>query len=115
MIGVKVPQLSMVEEERNISSRGYSPITTSISLDEATKNFETALKLTIEMAELQKTIQLLAGEVERTKRRVNALEYVLIPRLNNTATFIQMRLDEMEREDFSRLKKIKTKLRRKKE
>lgn len=110
IIGVRIPKLSLPEEDRSLLSRGYSPLTSSATLDEASRKFEEALKFTIEMAETEKTLQLLGREVERTKRRVNALEYVMIPRLKNTALFIQMRLDEMEREDFSRLKKIKSKL-----
>ncbi|MDP7282409.1 MAG: V-type ATP synthase subunit D [Candidatus Undinarchaeales archaeon] len=115
IIGIKVPEIKLDEEDRNLSNRGYSPITTSASLDEAAGKFENALKLVVQMAEIEKTIELLASEVEKTKRRVNALEYIVIPRMKNTSKFIRMRLDEMEREDFSRLKKIKGKLAKKKE
>ena len=110
LIGVKIPKLTMAEDERNIMNRGYSPIMTSVTLDEAAKNFEDALKKVIELAEIEKTIKMLAEEVEKTKRRVNALDYIIIPRMDNTARFIEMRLEEMEREDFSRLKKIKSKI-----
>jgi V/A-type H+-transporting ATPase subunit D len=110
VIGVKVPKLSQGEGQRNISNRGYSPINTSLTIDEAARDFEKSLKMVLELAEVEKSIKLLATEVEKTKRRVNALEYVMIPRLQNASSFIEMRLDEMEREDFSRLKKIKTKL-----
>jgi|TARA_Y100000310_G_C20669143_1_gene809285 V/A-type H+-transporting ATPase subunit D len=115
IIGIKVPEIALEEDERNLGNRGYSPITTSASLDEASSKFDTALNLVVQMAEVEKTIQMLATEVEKTKRRVNALEYIVIPRMRNTAKFIRMRLDEMEREDFSRLKKIKSKLAKKKE
>jgi len=115
IIGIKVPEIELEEDERNLGNRGYSPITTSASLDETAGRFDNALKLVVDMAEVEKTIEMLATEVEKTKRRVNALEYIMIPRMKNTATFIRMRLDEMEREDFSRLKKIKAKLAKKKE
>ena len=115
IIGIKVPEIALESDERNLGNRGYSPITTSASLDEAAGKFDNALSLVVQMAEVEKTIELLATEVEKTKRRVNALEYIVIPRMKNTSKFIRMRLDEMEREDFSRLKKIKGKLAKKKE
>ncbi|MFH1450718.1 MAG: V-type ATP synthase subunit D [archaeon] len=115
IIGIKVPEIRLSDDERGLGNRGYSPIMSSAALDEAALQFEGALKLVVEMAEVEKAIELLATEVEKTKRRVNALEYIVIPRMKNTSTFIRMRLDEMEREDFSRLKKIKGKLAKKKE
>jgi len=111
LIGTKVPELSLLEERRNISSRGYSPIQSTAMLDEATRNFEETLQKVLKLAEVEKSIYMLADEVEKTKRRVNALDYIMVPRMDNTANFIEMRLEEMEREDFSRLKKIKSKLR----
>jgi len=102
VIGVKVPKLSYEEaEERNISTRGYSPVDSSLTIDEAARSFEQSLKMVVELAETEKSIKLLAAEVEKTKRRVNALEYVMIPTLKNASVFISMRLDEMERDDFS--------------
>ena len=115
IIGIKVPEIELEEDKRNLGNRGYSPITTSASLDETDGRFDNALKLVVDMAEVEKTIEMLSTEVEKTKRRVNALEYIIIPRMKNTAKFIRMRLDEMERVHFSRLKKIKAKLAKKKE
>jgi len=68
--------------------------------------YKTYLDL-IELAEKEKTLELLALEIEKTRRRVNALEYILIPELESTVKFISMKLSEMERSDITRLMKIK--------
>ncbi|GAH98156.1 unnamed protein product, partial [marine sediment metagenome] len=78
--------------------------------DEASREFERALKLLIGLAELEGSAFAIARELEKTKRRVNALEYILIPRLKEAIKFIVMKLDEMERENFIRLKRIKAML-----
>jgi V/A-type H+-transporting ATPase subunit D len=107
IMGIQVPSIEIGEIERNALSRGYSLYTTSSSLDVAAKEFEKALKLLVGLAELEATAFAIARELEKTKRRVNALEYILIPRLKGALKFILMRLDEMERENFTRLKRIK--------
>ena len=61
----------------------------------------------LELAAEEKAIRLMAGEIERTRRRVNALEYVMIPNLQETIRYISMKLDEQERSTLSRLMKIK--------
>ena len=84
--------------------RGYGFSDTTIQLDEAAKKFEESARFLIELGEVEKTIFLLADEIESTKRRVNALEHIMIPRFDNTVRYIDMRLQEMERENFVRLK-----------
>jgi len=110
IMGITVPAVEVGEIERNALVRGYGLHMTSSVLDEASREFERALKLLIELSELNASAFALARELEKTKRRVNALEYILIPRLRDALKFIMMRLDEMERENFSRLKRIKAML-----
>ncbi len=107
IMGVKVPALKIGETERNPTERGYGLMDTSSQLDEAAERFEVALSVVIQLAEVEKTIRLLAAEIEGTKRRVNALENIVLPRLTGTVKYIEMRLDEMERENFFKLKRIK--------
>ncbi|WP_048191522.1 V-type ATP synthase subunit D [Methanobacterium sp. SMA-27] len=107
VMGVVVPVIDSDIHQRTMVERGYGFLDTSVKLDEAARKFEESVKLIIELGEIEKTIILLAGEIESTKRRVNALEHIIIPKLENTVKYIEMRLEEMERENFVRLKMIK--------
>jgi len=85
----------------------YSLINTTPELDIALKYFYDLLPLMLKLAELDKAVSLLAEEIEKTRRRVNALEYVLIPDLEETIKFITMKLDEMARSSTSAIMRIK--------
>ncbi len=86
---------------------GYSLVTTPMMLDAALDALAAVAPRLIELAGREKAIELLAAEIERTRRRVNALEHVLIPQLNDTIRDIGMKLDEAERSNLTRLMKVK--------
>ncbi|MHA2294908.1 MAG: V-type ATP synthase subunit D [Candidatus Hodarchaeales archaeon] len=108
LMGVRVPVIKTIRKEKEIIP--YSLIETSGQLDASIDKFEQALDSLLVLAELQSTISRLAIEVNATKRRVNALKNIIIPRVDATIRFIVLALQEREREDFVRLKKIKARL-----
>lgn len=85
----------------------YGLATTSGELDDAVITLSNLLEDLLHLAQLEKTAQMLAQEIEKTRRRVNALEYVMIPQLVETIKYIVMKLDENERGNLSRLMKVK--------
>jgi V/A-type H+-transporting ATPase subunit D len=107
IMGVTVPIIDIDDAQRTIVRRGYGFADTSSRLDDACSKMERALEMVVKLAEVEETVRKLALEVEKTKRRVNALEYIVMPKLTVTVKYIRMRLDEIERESFIRLKKIR--------
>ncbi|MBI4399751.1 V-type ATP synthase subunit D [Candidatus Micrarchaeota archaeon] len=110
VMGVKIPGVEGVDVKKTLSDRGYSIMGTSAKIDEAAEKFESGLDMVIKLAQTENALKKLIKEIEKTKRRVNALEFVVIPNLQLQARTIAMRLDEMERETFFTLKIIKKKL-----
>ena len=110
IMGVSVPVLKIDDLVRKVHERGYGFLGTHAKLDDASKAFEQSLSSIVRLAEVEESVRRIAGEVEKTKRRVNALEYIVIPRLKATIKHIEMRMEEIERESFLRLKKIKAAL-----
>ena len=107
IMGVTVPIIDIDNAQRTVVRRGYGLADTSSRLDDACSKMERALEMVVKLAEVEETVRKLALEVEKTKRRVNALEYIVMPKLTVTVKYIRMRLDEIERESFTRLKKIR--------
>lgn len=105
LMGVEVPRLVMDLGER---TGLYSLIVTPPDLDRAILSLEDFLPRILKMAELEEAVRLMCREIERTRRRVNALEYTFIPRMSATIKFITGKLDEVERSTTARLMKIKT-------
>lgn len=108
VMSVDVPVLNFEVESRdenNIYPYGFA--STSGELDGAILTLSEVLPYMLELAEMEKSAQLLAMEIEKTRRRVNALEYVLIPQLADTIKYITMKLDENERGNITRLMKVK--------
>lgn len=109
LVGVKVARFdfSFTGAESESDLYPYGPAHTPSDLDAAIKTLSTALPNLLRLAELEKAAELLAVELERTRRRVNALEHILIPQLEQSIKFITMKLDEAERANITRLMKIK--------
>lgn len=104
IMSVVIPHLAITFGQ---SLGGYSLIHTSSELDKAISGLKEFLPKLLKMAELEETVRRLCDEIEKTRRRVNALEHTVIPRMNETIKFIKNKLDEMERSTTSRLMKIK--------
>ncbi len=104
IMSVQVPRYEINEKGYLYT---YGMMQTSPELDNAVKKYREIIPLMVKMAELDKAIVLLTEEIEKTRRRVNALEYVMIPNLEDTIKFITMKLDEMARSNNSAIMRIK--------
>lgn len=109
IMSVNVPVMEFKRElegdEGSIYPYGFA--STSAELDGAIEKLYSILPKLLELAEVEKSCQLMADEIEKTRRRVNALEYATIPQLEETIRFIKMKLDENERGNLTRLMKVK--------
>ncbi|MCQ8894517.1 MAG: V-type ATP synthase subunit D [Methanolinea sp.] len=105
VMGVRVP--SLPAGPLPVHQQGYGLLGTSSTIDTASRKFEELTREIIVLAEREGTARRLSQEIQRTRRRVNALERILIPRLQATRKYIEMHLEEREREDQFRRKRIK--------
>ena len=109
IMGVVVPSVSGTNLKSTFAERGVGFIGSSPYIDEASDSFSELIEKMVTAAEMEATLKRLLEEIEATKRRVNALEFKVIPELEEAKVFIQLRLEEMKREETYRLKRFKNK------
>ncbi|MFQ5574755.1 MAG: V-type ATP synthase subunit D [Terriglobia bacterium] len=115
VMGVPVPRITKQKSPvRTPMERGYSITGVSSRIDETVERFEKAIDLIIDAAVAEVRLRRLGEEIQKTNRRVHALEQVVIPSLNEQLTYIRMALEERAREDLFRLKKVKASIESKK-
>ena len=107
IMGVVVPKIGAEHRTTTLLERGYGFIDSSASIDEAATGYERVVAKVIQAAETETAMKKILAEMEKTKRRVNALEFSVIPSMEKSGKFIKLRLEEMERENVFRLKRIK--------
>ena len=109
IMGVVVPSVTGEHLTSTIDERGKGLVGGSPYIDEAADGYSALIEKIVKAAEMEATLKRLLEEIEATKRRVNALEFVVIPQMEDAKVFIQLRLEEMEREETFRLKRFKNK------
>ncbi len=107
--GVRVPEIKEVRLSRSALERGYAPVTISSRIDLTAQQFEKVVELLVLLAPLEIRLKRLGEEIKKTTRRVNALEQKVIPELKAQVKFIRQVLEDREREDKFRLKRLKGK------
>ncbi len=111
IMGVSVPVVTKGESPvRSSFTRGYSITGVSSRIDETADRFERILDVIIAYADIETRLKRLGEEIQKTNRRVNALEQITVPALREQVAYIRMTLDERAREDLFRLKKVKKKI-----
>jgi len=109
IMGVVVPQIESSKVKKSLDERGYGILGTSARIDEAAEAYEELLESIVLAAEVETAMKKMLTEIETTKRRVNALEFKLLPELYEGKEYIDQKLEEQEREEIFRMKKVKAK------
>lgn len=105
VMGIDVPAIEIEDNAQSLYPYGF--LSLASSLDDSVRGLNSVLYKLIRLAETEKTCNMLADEIEKNKRRVNALENIMIPQLTETIKYIKMKLDESERSATVRLMKVK--------
>lgn len=114
IMGVPVPVIEKKRASKTVLERGYGILGTSGRIDEVAEKFEAEIDILLDLTEKETAMRRLGSEIQMNRRRVNALEQVLIPELKKQAKYIRISIEEREREDLFRLKKVKKIMERKK-
>ena len=107
IMGVVVPEIESVKVQKHVLNREYGVTSSSSRIDSTADKHEELIEKIVEAAETQTKILKLLEEIEKTKRRVNALEHKTIPEMNSALDYVSQTLEENEREETFRMKKIK--------
>lgn len=110
IMGVRIPAITAIDVHRNLLERGYSVVGSSAQFDDAVASFEDSLTLVVRLAETETALKRLLDEIQKTNRRVNALEYRIQPTLKDTIKGITDHLNRLEAERFFALKLTKKRL-----
>lgn len=113
IMGLSVPQIKSEFEKRDLIERNRT-VYSSFTMDDTIQKYEELVKNIIIIAELETAMMRLLKEIEKTKRRVNGLEFNIIPDMKKAESYVKLSLEEMERDNTIRLKKIKAKLEKQK-
>jgi V/A-type H+-transporting ATPase subunit D len=111
IMGVKIPEI----EQTGTSTKAVELFQTSTAVSDVSEAFSGVKEMLINTAKSEQSLRRLILEIDKTKRRVNALEYILLPKLKKESSYISFRLNEMERDTFSALKHVKKKLEKEKD
>lgn len=106
IMSVTVPRMHMNITSQN-ENREYSYLSSNSEMDDVFATMNSLIDKLLRLAEVEKTCQLMADEIEKTRRRVNGLEYSIIPNLSETIHYIELKLEEAERANLVRIMKVK--------
>ncbi len=109
IMGVRVADIKVDEIKKSMQERGIGALSSTTQIDNSISSYEVVVEKAIKVAEAETAMKRLLSEIQKTKRRVNALEFNRIPAMDDAKKFITLRLEEMERENVFRLKRIKSK------
>ncbi len=115
IMGLAVPTVSSLFEPRSLIAQGVSPVSVSSRIEEVSDKFQALLLAILQAADVEIRLKRLAVEIQKTRRRVNALDNVVLPQLKSDIRYINLMLSEREREELYRVKKVKKKIQAKRE
>jgi V/A-type H+-transporting ATPase subunit D len=110
IMGVRIPIITKPQEPPEVRLESFKMISTSVAAEDISNSFSDVRDAVVDISQREQGLRRLVLEIEKTKRRVNALEYIIIPGITAQSKYISMRLDEIDRDMFAALKHVKKKL-----